>query len=177
MDVELIAGLARQRPDASVVVIGPTATPRGSGANLPNVHWLGPRDHQLLPDYLRFFDVGLIPFRHVPVAHNANPIKLYEYLAAGVPVVSTALPAVRPVPGSVWLADDSERAATCCDEALRHNQPADRAGRSRLMLAESWSQRLGQISEIVAATMRRVPAGSPVTPAAEPPGLPAIPSV
>lgn len=149
VDVELIAGLARRRPQASVVIIGPQAAPKGPAANLPNVHWLGPRDHSLLPAYLKGFDVGLIPFRHVPLAHNANPIKLYEYLAAGVPTVSTVLPAVKPIAGSVWLADDAEATAAACDEAIRHNLPADRGARSRLMLAESWEQRLEQLSEIV----------------------------
>jgi glycosyltransferase involved in cell wall biosynthesis len=154
VDVELIAGLARQRPDASIVVIGPVATSRGSAGALKNVHWVGPRNHQALPAYLKSFDVGLIPFRQVPLTHNANPIKLYEYLAAGVPTVSTSLPAVQAMPGSVWLADDAATIAACCDEAMRHNSPAERAARSQSMLAKSWTQRLEEISSIIGATMR-----------------------
>ncbi|MBI4578788.1 MAG: glycosyltransferase [Planctomycetes bacterium] len=154
VDVELVAGLARQRPDASIVMIGPVTTGRGSAGTLRNVHWLGGRDHRLLPAYLKSFDVGLIPFRQVPLTHNANPIKLYEYLAAGVPTVSTSLPAVRPMPRSVWLADDAARTAAACDEALRHNTADDRAARSALMLAHSWSQRLEEISTIVSAAIR-----------------------
>ena len=92
VDLDLLAALARGRPDASIVIIGPVLVPHGPCADLPNVHWLGARDHGSLPGYLRLFDVGLIPFKHVPLTHNANPIKLYEYLAAGVPVVSTACP-------------------------------------------------------------------------------------
>lgn len=155
VDVELVAGLARQRPDASIVMIGPEATPRGSAASCRNIHWLGSRDHRSLPAYLKSFDVGLIPFRPVPVAHNANPIKLYEYLAAGVPTVSTSMPAVKSMPDSVWIADDAARLAAACDEALRHNSREERVARCESMLAKSWTQRLEEISTIVEATMRK----------------------
>ena len=153
VDVELIAGLARQRPDASVVVIGPVTSSRGSAGALKNVHWIGPRNHQALPAYLKSFDVGLIPFRQVPLTHNANPIKLHEYLAAGVPTVSTSLPAVQAVPCSVWLADDATSAAAACDQAMRHNSTAERIARSESMLAKSWTQRLEEISSIVESAM------------------------
>ncbi|HOA74939.1 MAG TPA: glycosyltransferase [Phycisphaerae bacterium] len=156
VDVQLVTELARRRPGASVVMIGPRSAAFNSIPSLPNLHWLGPRDHRLLPGYLKSFDVGLIPFRQVPLTHNANPIKLYEYLAAGVPTVSTSLPAVKPIPGSVWLADDAAAAADCCDQALRHNTPAERAARSRLMLAHSWVQRLEELSEIVTQAIEPV---------------------
>lgn len=158
VDLELVAGLARRRPEASIAIIGPAATPRAALGYLPNVHWLGGKKHEELPGYLGGFDVGLIPFRKVPLTHHANPIKLYEYLAAGVPVVSTSLPAVRPVAGSVWLADDVETTVRCCAEALAHNRPADRASRSRLMATESWEARLEQIGEIVQAAIQNRPA-------------------
>lgn len=164
VDVELAAGLARQRPDASVVMIGPATRPLGSAASLPNLHWLGGRNHQLLPHYLKSFDVGLIPFCQVPLTHNANPIKLYEYLAAGVPTVSTSLPAVKPIEGSVWLADDAQSMAKCCDEALRHNSPAERSARSKLMLAKSWSQRLEEISAMVESAIEPKVESAPVRP-------------
>jgi len=149
VDVELIAALAQRRPTGSVVLIGPENTSRGSCADLPNVHWLGPRSHAELPAYLRYFDVGLIPFRQQPLTHNANPIKLYEYLAAGVPVVSTNMPAVDPIPGSVWVADDIESLVAGCDEAIRCNSPEQRLHRSNLMLSESWDARVEQISRLV----------------------------
>lgn len=181
VDMELMAGLARKRPDASVVVIGPVAGPRGFGGHLPNLHWLGPKDHSELPNYLKGFDVGLIPFRKVPLTYHANPIKLYEYLAAGVPVVSTRLPAVRPVPGSVWLADDVAGTASCCTQATRHNSSDDRLRRSQSMQVESWTARLEQISRIVeqVENRRALTAASPPTistavPVAGPIGVPGL---
>ncbi|HSW45213.1 MAG TPA: glycosyltransferase [Phycisphaerae bacterium] len=166
VDLDLLAGLARRRPDASIVMIGPTSTPRIAG--LPNIHWLGARSHQDLPNYLAGFDVGLIPFRQVPLTHNANPIKLYEYLAAGVPVVSTPLPAVQPMPGSVWLASSADRTAACCSEALRHNQPRDRLRRSRLMAAEAWTARLERISQLVSDVLGSRTRPVPITPTGNP---------
>ena len=154
VDLELVAGLARRRPEASIAIIGPSTISRSPLADLPNVHWLGARDHEVLPGYLRGFDVGLIPFCKVPLTHHANPIKLYEYLAAGVPVVSTPLPAVREIPGSVWLADDAETCARFCNQALANNQTEARIRRSELMAAESWTARLEQISDIIEGTFR-----------------------
>ena len=139
--------------ESRVIVVQPD----GEAGTLPNVHWLGERDYTTLPAYLRCFDAGLIPFRHVPLTHNANPIKLYEYLAAGVPVVSTALPSVQPVANSVWLADDIARMTVCCRRALQHNTPEERLARSELIKTESWSARIEKLSEIVAASRSTQP--------------------
>lgn len=165
VDLELVAALARSRPDASIVMIGPELTARGSCTGLPNVHFLGSRDHKLLPAYLRHFDVGLIPFRHVPLTHHANPIKLYEYLAAGLPVVSTPLPAVEAVEDAVWLAENAAQWATCCARAARRNEPLARRQRSELMRAESWPARLEQIGALI----ERILGTGPITPKASAP--------
>jgi len=151
VDLQLVAGVAKQRPDVSIVMIGPENQSRGACTGLSNIHWLGPKDHGSLPNYLHYFDVGLIPFKQVPLTYNANPIKLYEYLAAGVPVVSTSLPAVESLEDAVWIADDAEKTALCCDAAMQCNHQADRQRRSKLMLAESWEARLEQLSGIVSS--------------------------
>lgn len=160
VDLDLLAALARECPHASIVVIGPVLVPRGPCEDLPNVYWLGEREHASLPTYLRLFDIGLIPFRHVPLTRSANPIKLYEYLAAGVPVVSTGLPSVRPIPNAVWVADDVERTIRCCEDALACSSAADRRRRSDLMRSESWEARLEQIAGIINARGRTLPGES-----------------
>lgn len=153
VDLPLVADLASRHPHASIVMVGPESVDRGPCADQINVHWLGSRDHASLPQYLRHFDVGLIPFHHVPLTHNANPIKLYEYLAAGVPVVSTSMPAIDAMPGSVWLADDALAMAHCCEQATHVNAPAQRRARSDAMIEHSWSARIEQISSIVSESL------------------------
>lgn len=153
VNMPLLASLAAQRGDASIVLIGPAQTPMNTLTALPNVHWLGPRDHSLLPNYLRGFDVGLIPFRDVPLTRHANPIKLYEYLAAGVPVVSTPLPAVTNIERSVWQAREPNEFTACCNEAVRYADTDHRLHRARLMAGHSWSGRIERISAMIDTVM------------------------
>lgn len=90
-DVELVAMCARRYPDASFVIVGPPRIDLSALAGLANVHLLGVRSPAVLPSYLWNCDVGLIPFdpSH-KVIGTVHPIKLYEYIACGLPVVSTA---------------------------------------------------------------------------------------
>jgi glycosyltransferase involved in cell wall biosynthesis len=91
-DFVTINEVAERMPDVSFVFIGPDGLARQRLRERPNVHLLGPRPHPSLPGYLHNADVGLIPFDAAgsPELVNAvHPLKLYEYLAAGLPVVAT----------------------------------------------------------------------------------------
>src|SRR5207237_7211625 len=82
-------------PDANVVMVGPVV--KVDPASLPqrsNIHWLGQRDYQVLPGYVKRFDVCLMPFALNEATRYINPTKTLEYMAAGKPVVSTAVPDV-----------------------------------------------------------------------------------
>lgn len=92
VDHTLFATLASVFPHVQFVSIG---APYGSSRdykNLPNVHILGEKPHDELKRYLPHIDVALIPFQYHPITLATNPIKAYEYMAAGVRVLSTALP-------------------------------------------------------------------------------------
>lgn len=94
-DYRLVRELAVLNPGCEFVLIGVDydQTLRKEGiADLPNVHWLGRRPYRSLPAYVKGFDVGLIPFVVNEITRATSPIKMYEYMAAGVPVVSTPLP-------------------------------------------------------------------------------------
>ena len=89
-DVELLERCALARPDVPFVVIGPR--PDGlpaSLATLRNVHLIGPRPYAEIPAYLQHCDVGIVPFRRDALVDSIHPIKVYEYLAAGLRVVAT----------------------------------------------------------------------------------------
>jgi glycosyltransferase involved in cell wall biosynthesis len=93
VDVELIATLARRTP-FHYVLLGEVWTDLAPVAGLPNVHVLGRQPYDRLPDYCRGFQAGIVPFRMNALTRSVNPIKLREYAAAGLPVVSSALPEV-----------------------------------------------------------------------------------
>jgi glycosyltransferase involved in cell wall biosynthesis len=93
-DVPLVQALARAQPGARVVLVGPAhpATREEilrAQSSTPNLYWLGPKPYAEVPSIVRAFRVGLIPFRRTPLTEAVNPVKLYEYAAAGVPCVTT----------------------------------------------------------------------------------------
>jgi glycosyltransferase involved in cell wall biosynthesis len=95
LDYDLLARLAEAFPGAALAIIGPLA--KVDRAMLPaheNIHWLGQRPYEELPAYLKAFDVCLMPFALNDATRYINPTKTLEYLAAGKPVVSTAVPDV-----------------------------------------------------------------------------------
>jgi glycosyltransferase involved in cell wall biosynthesis len=169
VDLELIASLARRRPAWSFALIGQQLVDTAALAGLPNVHLLGRRPHADLPAYCKGFDVGLIPYRAIERMAFVNPIKLREYLSAGVPVVSTPVPEV--VRHAAWCAigagaDDLERAIAA---ALPEDSPARRRARSAAMAGETWQARIAQVARTVDDVARRKAARPPAPP---PPSTP-----
>jgi glycosyltransferase involved in cell wall biosynthesis len=98
MDVELLQAVAELRPDWHFVMIGPVV--KIDPATLPRrdtIHWLGPKDYKELPTYLAGWNVGLMNFALNEATKFISPTKTPEFLAAGVPVVSTPVAdVVRP---------------------------------------------------------------------------------
>lgn len=93
VDMSLVYKIASMHPEWQVVIVGEAYD--WDFSNAPeNLLYLGSRSYQSLPDYLRAFDVGLIPFVDNQIARGADPVKLYEYMAAGIPVISRKLPFV-----------------------------------------------------------------------------------
>ena len=92
MDLELLAHLARERPDWQVVMIGPVVKiDAGSLPRAPNLHYLGMKEYRELPDYLSGWDVAIMPFAENDATRFISPTKTLEYLAGGRPVVSTPI--------------------------------------------------------------------------------------
>lgn len=95
IDYELIARLAAAYPESHVVMVGPVVKvdPRDL-PQAPNIHWLGQKQYTELPAYAKTFDVALMPFALNEATEFINPTKTLEYMAAGKPIVSTAVPDV-----------------------------------------------------------------------------------
>ncbi|PKM77850.1 MAG: hypothetical protein CVU90_05220 [Firmicutes bacterium HGW-Firmicutes-15] len=123
IDVELLLKIAKAHPEWSLVIIGPIhGIDTALFSNCPNVYIMGPRDYLDLPQYLDVIDVCMIPFILNELTFNTNPIKMYEYLAAGKPVVSTDLPEVRRYDGIIKVARSHNEFIAKLEEALRENR-------------------------------------------------------
>jgi glycosyltransferase involved in cell wall biosynthesis len=142
-DPNLVAELAQQRPRYSFVLVGPVGIDIDTSAlrGLSNVTLFGPRPYTELPSYLAAMDVGLIPFKRNPVTYHADPIKAYEYLAAGLPVVATDLPALRRFGHVLRLADSAPAFLSALDEVVTQGRDARQAERVAEAKHHSWTAR------------------------------------
>ena len=142
VDVDLMAEVARRHPEGSLVVLGKATTDVSALEGRPNVHLLGRVPYADLPAYCKGFDVALNPFRINELTLNANPLKVREYLAAGLPVVATAIPEVE-VLGQCRIAADDDAFVREVDRALADPGPSE--ARSEAIRTESWAARLDEI--------------------------------
>ena len=163
LDRDLIAGVAAARPDWSIVLLGPVA--KISEESLPraaNIHYLGARPYTALPRYLAGWDVALIPFAHNAATRFISPTKTPEYLAAGVPVVSTSIEdVVRPYGelGLVRIADSVTEFAAAVEACLVEDHVARQRAADRLLETMSWERTWQAMKRLLddAATRRRAP--------------------
>jgi glycosyltransferase involved in cell wall biosynthesis len=145
VDLEAFAACARAFPNGSVVLIGKVAPKVGVSMleALPNVHFLGRRRYDDLPAYCRGFDVALLPFRNNELTLNANPLKVREYLAAGLPVVASDLPEVRTL-GLCRLVSSASGFPMAVRAALDEGA-GPRLERAARLTDESWEARVDEI--------------------------------
>jgi GT2 family glycosyltransferase/glycosyltransferase involved in cell wall biosynthesis len=149
VDFDLLEKVASALPDVSLVLIGAASGDMDRFARYPNVHWLGFRPYQEIPAYGSGFDVALMPWQDNDWIRYANPIKLKEYLALGLPVVSTEFPEVDHYRDVVRVARDHDEFATQIKEALASDDPADAELRRRRVLASSWQAQAQRLMALV----------------------------
>ena len=154
IDCALIARVARLRPEYSFVLIGDCKRDVSTLERLPNVFLLGRRSIDVLPQYCAGFDAGLLPFVDSPLTRTVNPIKMHEYLAAGLPIVSTPLPEAEPFLGPITIADTAQRFAEACDQALATDYPGRRQEISKVVEKESWLPKVERLSEMIETRIR-----------------------
>ncbi len=140
-DQEMPAAAARAHPEWSFVLVGPVDTDVSLLNSLPNVRLTGRRDYADLPAYLRCFDIAVIPFKINELTTGVNPVKLYEYLAAGLPVVSADLPEVRTFRPDVAIAANAAEFVRKLEEELAADSTEKRARRLEIAGRHSWEAR------------------------------------
>ena len=114
-----------------------------------NVHFLGQKPASAVPDYVAGFDVGLLPYRLNLETRHISPLKLYEYLAAGKPVVSTPIPAALPFSDTVSIAAEPADYAAAVSLSLAKDSPRLREERQALASRNTWDDRVAAIESII----------------------------
>ena len=148
VDLELMAAVANRFSQGSLVVLGKSTTDTTVLEQTPNVHLLGRKPYASLPAYCKGFDVALMPFRINELTLNANPLKVREYLAAGLPVVSTAIPEVE-VLGLCRIGHDRDSFIREVELALQ--DPGPSLARSESIRSESWGARVDELRQCLAS--------------------------
>jgi len=149
VDLPFLAEVARLRPFYSFVLLGDAKVDTSPLQSLNNVYLLGRKSYIGLPAYAAGFDAALMLFKRDAMSAYVNPIKLHEYLAAGLRVVSTELPEARRYEGAVLFADGPREFAEACDRVLEEAPNTTRESLSRLVRDEDWALKVEQLSDIV----------------------------
>ncbi len=141
-DMKLVYELAVRNRDWNFVLIGNTYYSDTSKVEqLANVYLLGEKPYTELPKYLHLFHVCLIPFVINPLTLATNPVKVYEYLAAGKPVVSTELPELLSMREYVRLAQGTSQFESAIRQALREKDPVLMEKRRLFAAENTWTKR------------------------------------
>jgi len=150
VDQDLLEQVARAFPQATVLLIGKVSVDVDRLRTYPNIMFLGQKPYHLLPAYAAQFDVGLIPYRMNPELMEAtNPVKLKEYLALGLPVVSTDLAEVREYADVCWVAATPDEFIEGIRQALGpEGARRGKTGRERVE-AETWERKVEEICRIM----------------------------
>ncbi len=148
VDVELITRVADTYPDSNIVVVGPLYNVTDVPTR-PNIHWLGFKPYEQLPAFAQSFDVGLIPFRASSMTEAVNPIKMWEYMATGMPIVTTNLPEARRYEDYVFIAATDDEFIYHVGQAIAEDAPHKRSQRMTLAYENSWRIRASTIISII----------------------------
>jgi glycosyltransferase involved in cell wall biosynthesis len=137
MNMAMLRAVFAERRDWHLVLVGPVQRDSGVTAlrDLPNVHLVGPRPFESLPAIIRKLDVGLIPHQINAFSRGLRPLKLCEYLSAGLPVAATRLPELQGLDRFVSLSDETVSSFTSAIESALGRRGA-RFGRE----AKEWAQ-------------------------------------
>jgi glycosyltransferase involved in cell wall biosynthesis len=157
IDIDLICKLAKLHPNYSILLVGPVNYGLKKLRKHSNIVMVGAKQYKILPQYLSCMDVCLLPFKINKLTMASNPIKLYEYLAAGKPVVSTALPEVcGNASDIVYIGENNEDFIKKVEEAVSENKKPENedAILKRINFAKnnSWEKRIETFEKLIEVT-------------------------
>lgn len=157
LDVDLIEYCVKQMPDVCFQFLGPVNHP-DLGQRLgryANVEFISPKEPHELPNLLARMHVGMIPFVRNEHTYTIYPLKINEYLAAGMPVVSTEFSLLGDFAGLIELANTPERFAEALQKALHENDPVLTKRRIETAEGNSWAHRAEEFEEVIQRTINQ----------------------
>jgi len=154
VDLDIIEHMARRHPEWSIVLVGRVAVDVSALVTLPNVHLLSGRPYASLPSYAKGFSAAILPFKINRLTDSVNPIKLREYLAAGLPVVSTPLPEVKAFNELVRIGRTPAEFVTQVELALEETGEAAASRRVAAIGKDTWHARVEYMSALVEGAAR-----------------------
>jgi glycosyltransferase involved in cell wall biosynthesis len=146
--MDLLERLAKSLPEAQLVLIGDATCSMERLTSQPNVHWLGYRPYEEIPRFGAGFDVAIMPWLRNGWIEACNPIKLKEYLALGLPIVSTDFPEVHYYEDLVRIAGDADAFIEHVRQSLADQGPSTPEGRRAAVAASSWDRRAADMLAI-----------------------------
>ncbi|MBA1336870.1 MAG: Glycosyl transferase, group 2 family protein [Firmicutes bacterium] len=149
VDTGLIMELCRLKQDWSFTMVGPIGRNAKLDDKYGNLFLLGKKEYDELPGIIKAFDVCIIPFKKSKLTESTNPVKLYEYLAAGKPVVSTPIPEVLDFQDTVMVGGNAREFIAAIEASLAEDSPE--LIRKRMIVAgeNSWDKRVEAMQRII----------------------------
>jgi glycosyltransferase involved in cell wall biosynthesis len=154
-DVELVQELARLRPEWSFEIVGPFSPLVTAGPSPSNLTWVGEVPYAEVPARIKTFDACILPLRDIAYAHRSSPIQVFDYLAAGKPVVSSSVAQFEAWPSLVSIACGASGFAAALDEAIRLDSVERQEQRRRFARQHSWDVRVATALTVIDEARRR----------------------
>lgn len=153
VDLDLIAYLAKANPDKSFVLVGPVWSEQDltqkALSQYPNIHFLGYKSYQEAPMYIQQFSLGLIPHKKAEFSVTTNPMKMYEYLAAGKPVVASMGAGTENIENFLEIADSYEEFNKKINLLLAEDNVKKQNSRREYVKQHSWVNAVNKMLELI----------------------------
>ena len=154
IDWDIIQYLSSHNKTFNFVILGPLYGQFKGMVEAPNVYYLGRKEYDMIPQYLQFFDVCMIPFKVTSMIEACNPIKMYEYLSAGKPVVATNMPEAAAMK-EIYIGKSKEEFNQKVHQALLEKNNQDKVDlRIDLAKNNSWIHRAASAIEVIDETLK-----------------------
>ncbi|MDE4541459.1 glycosyltransferase [Thermoanaerobacterium sp. R66] len=147
IDWDLVDYIALKCPEYNFVYIGPNLNTKKVPIR-KNIFYLGEKKYDVLPNYLQYFDVTIIPFKVTTMTEGADPIKMYEYLSAGKQIVSSKLPSIIKCDG-IYSANDKEEFAYLIKKAIENVSVVKKEKLMEVARENSWDKRAEYADRII----------------------------